>query len=208
MTTLADVIDHEAAHASCAALLGLPLLGVEVDTLGGGCTRVLYADADLAQRVKVIIAGMIQSGDAPPWPPRTDQTTDERNLHRLVKQIGLDGRDYRRLVNETEALAASPKFKILRATIAAMVEHHGGALSGPQLRRLIGDALVSEATLDEELADIEAHAAARQPTRYKATSSFDHDDALWKALGEANARALRAHRLANERVEIKTFPVG
>lgn len=84
---------HEAAHASAAVALGLPVLtvSIEPDDMTLGRVRVIYRDTPDDQRkwMQVILAAFIETGPAdgiPSW-PLAGETTDERNLRSLATKL-------------------------------------------------------------------------------------------------------------------------
>jgi hypothetical protein len=122
------VAAHEAAHCCAALLLNLPVLSasVEPDENTTGRVRVLYQDTaeDAHKRMSVILAGLVESGEAPEW-PLGNCTTDETNLREITDRLGLDRRGYDKAVREALDLTTSQPYERLRAVIADLLERHG-----------------------------------------------------------------------------------
>jgi hypothetical protein len=145
-----SVIAHEAAHASAAVALGLPVLSVSVqpDELTLGRVKVAYAGTgeDTRKRMLVIVAPFVHdaatSNDLPRW-PLTGTTTDERNLRRLAAQLNLTERGYRDVLSDAVDLVDSPGFKAMHALTVKALEANDGHLDADEL-----DAIEKEARLE------------------------------------------------------------
>src|SRR5689334_11675546 len=98
MTEGERIAAHEGGHAVAAVLLGAHVRLIDV---AGDATRLGHVEhigADERDRMKIILAGIIEGAETwaeiPTWPLRTDASTDERNLHDLADFLGLDERGY------------------------------------------------------------------------------------------------------------------
>lgn len=165
----AYVADHEASHASSAALLDLPVVRLSIAPEGpyDGLTTVIHSETrrDRRKRAQVILAPLLEEHRAPTWPLQTDRTTDERNLAWLAHADHLERGDYERIVTDTRALIATPAYKRLRLAIAHAALTLGPVLDEPVLDRLIGEIAMHDRTLDDELEEVFAHERERERGR-------------------------------------------
>ena len=128
MNVAERIADHEAAHATAALLLGLPVLSVSVkpDATTNGRVAIRYADTDedMHKRMSVILSGMVESGDTPQWPLRTDRSTDEANLRQVADCLGLDESGYDKAVRQTFDLTTTRPYLRLHAAVSHALEQH------------------------------------------------------------------------------------
>ena len=111
-----------------------------VDALGDeatlGSTRHEGADGDHRTRMKIILGGLVESSDLPPWPLDPDHgTTDQRRLAVLAKALDLYCAGYSEIVEEVLELSESPIYRRLHVAIAHTLEQHG-QLDAVALRRI------------------------------------------------------------------------
>jgi hypothetical protein len=136
------LVGHEAAHASAALVLDLPVREVVVNqndlsappedpTEPAGFARIGRPDSTEGTR-KVAIAimgGRLEDGTAR-WPPKWPLTLvpeygDEADLCELVEALELDKAGYSQLVTDAYDVCASPEFNRLHIAVSHALEQHG-----------------------------------------------------------------------------------
>ena len=164
MTDTATVAAHEAAHATAALLLDLPVLSVSVqaDDTTKGRVKILYSDthADMHKRMTVILSGIVESGDPPQWPLRTDRSTDEANLRQVADRLSLDAAGYSEAVRKALDLTTSTPYLRLHTAIAHALEQDG-VLDAQQIKAIAREAsmehvLLKATTVAADLGEFEA----------------------------------------------------
>lgn len=142
-----ELITEESAHAVVAVLLKLPLREVRVDNPADGdsdgVTRIdVSAEREaIRRRLVVILAGPLARGVEIPWPgnrvPRLEDVDDDAGTAAiLVDLLGMDEKEWRRVVQMTHDILNLPSTKrAIRAVADALRER--GALSGDEVRAIV-----------------------------------------------------------------------
>ena len=215
MTDTATVAAHEAAHATTALILGLPILTVSVkpDATTNGRVAIRYADTyeDMRKRISVILSGIVESGDPPQWPLRTDRSTDEANLRQVADRLSLDAAGYNEAVRKALDRTTSTPYVRLHTAIAHALERDG-VLDTQQIKTIAREAsmehvllkattvaadlgefeaIISTATIDRErdIVDPSAMVAALHrwtPTGKKLPLAWNHSGAAEDQIGHIN----------------------
>jgi hypothetical protein len=209
-----DLAAHEAGHACAAVVLGADVL--TIDMIGNeqydGVVRHTLDDrypSNARKRMKIILAGMIESADdaddLPTWPLRRDCSTDEANLADLAHRLRLDQKAYRQIEREALELTLDPEYLRLHAAVVGIAERTP-VIDRARLARLIDSNRNRSRAMDQ---DIDAAQILDREVEIKARRAVadDSDAALVKALNVAHARAKRLYRLETETVEVRTFPI-
>jgi hypothetical protein len=100
--------------------IGTPtMLGCCYHDLGGGGRE------EAVKRMFITLAGPLESEpweNIPKWPLRHERTTDERHLAELAHYLGLEEREYDRVVHEAIKITLTDRYRHLHAAVTGVLD--------------------------------------------------------------------------------------
>lgn len=127
------VAAHEGGHAVALVLLGV---GVKLIDIAGDATalgRVHHEGAenmcsreDAIKRMLIILSGPLMSDSweaIPKWPLSKHRSTDEYNLAVISEALGLEKRDYDKVLHEALKLTCNREFERLHVAVTGMLDY-------------------------------------------------------------------------------------
>lgn len=129
-----SVAEHEAGHAACALLLGIPIDGIEMRPEQGvrGRARIeMRPETVTLNHIAAVLAGPLCSNEdgmsgcdtwPPPFPiPQTERSSDLKKLGALCRFLRVNEAAYNRTIRLTEELIATPEFQQLHRLVSTML---------------------------------------------------------------------------------------